>query len=269
MDRGGKRMQQEIAVEKVAASLKGDPSVMSIFLKGSMGRNEHDQHSDIDLYCLVEEGEEKAFLDRRLDHLKAYKELIFYDDIFIIAPQIIAIYEDWLHIDLFTVTEQTIQEKDFFTVLYDPGNLMEKYKDAQHLTITKEAFRDSVLDAAWFLFQYKKAADRGNHTWAVEMLRHSMRNVTSILLARYASERALLGLKTIHRDLPKGKQDKIVGIYEDMTPSQHMKAAFGIAGLLNDELQWIMEELREEDQQAGSFMKLMVGKGLKKGDEAY
>jgi predicted nucleotidyltransferase len=252
-------MRQEIAVEKVAASLKGDPIVRSIFLKGSMGRNEHDQYSDIDLYCLVDEEEEGAFLDRRLDHLRAYKELIFYDDIFIIAPQIVAIYEDWLHIDLFTVTAETIQEKDFFTVLYDPDNLMEKYNDAQHLTITKEAFRDSVLDAAWFLFQHKKAADRGNHTWAPEMLRHSMRNVTNILLARYASERALLGLKTIHRDLPKGKQDKIVGIYEKMTPSQHMKAAFGIASILKDELQWILEELSEEDQQAGSFMSLMVG----------
>jgi predicted nucleotidyltransferase len=258
MHRGGKKMRQEIAVEKVAASLKEDPSVMSIFLKGSMGRNEHDQHSDIDLYCLVKEAEEKEFLDRRIDHLKAYKELIFCDDIFIIAPQIIAIYNDWLHIDLFTVTEKTIQEKDFFTVLYDPDNLMEKYKDAQHLTITKEAFRDSVLDAAWFLFQHNKAADRGNHTWATEMLRHSMRNVATILLAGYASERALLGLKTIHRDLPNVKQDKILKIYELMTPSQHGRAAQYIAKLLKDELQWIQRKLGNEDQRTVSFMKLMV-----------
>ena len=121
-------MRQETAVEKVLESLRKDPSVRSVFLKGSMGRKEHDEHSDIDLYCLVKEGEEKEFLSRRLDHLKAYKDLIFHDDIFIIAPQIIAIYEDWLHIDLFTVTEKTLQEKDFFTVLYDPDNLMGKYE---------------------------------------------------------------------------------------------------------------------------------------------
>jgi predicted nucleotidyltransferase len=262
-------MRQETAVEKVAASLKADPSVRSIFLKGSMGRKEHDEYSDIDLYCLVEEGEEKEFLHRRLDHIKAYKKLIFYDDIFIIAPQIIAIYEDWLHIDLFTVTEKTIQEKDFFTVLYDPENLMKRYEAAQHLTITKEGFKDSVLDAAWFLFQYKKAAERGNHTWAPEMLRHSMRNVTTILLSRYAKNRALLGLKTIHRDLPQDKQDKVVEIYEMMTPTHHRKAACYIANLLNNELQWIQEVLDDEDAQTGSFMKLMVKTILKKEDGTY
>ncbi|WP_175991460.1 nucleotidyltransferase domain-containing protein [Bacillus sp. Marseille-Q1617] len=256
-------MRQEIAVEKVAASLKGDPRVRSIFLKGSMGRKEHDQYSDIDLYCLVDEREEKEFLERRIDHIKAYKDLLFYDDIFIIAPQIIAIYDDWLHIDLFTVTEKTIQEKDFFTVLYDPDNLMKKYETVQHLTITKGHFKDSVLDAAWFLFQYKKAAERGNHTWAPEMLRHTMRNVTTILLSRYARERALLGLKTIHRDLPQNIQDRVVGIYEQMTPSRHAAAAHEIASLLKGEYHWIQEELKDGEQETGSFMKLMVETVLK------
>ncbi|MEL3971942.1 nucleotidyltransferase domain-containing protein [Rossellomorea oryzaecorticis] len=259
-------MRQEIALEKVAASLKADPSVRSIFLKGSMGRDEHDEYSDIDLYCLVEEGKEKEFLHRRLDHIKAYKKLIFYDDIFIIAPQIIAIYEDWLHIDLFTVTEKTIQEKDFFKVLYDPENLMKKYEAAQHLTISKEGFKDSVLDAAWFLFQYKKAAERGNHTWASEMLRHTMRNLTTILLSRYARNRALLGLKTIHRDLPQEQQNEIVEIYEMMTPTHHKMAASYIANLLNNELQWIQKELDDEGLQTCSFMKLMVETILKKED---
>lgn len=261
-------MRQDSAVEKVTASLKGDPSVRSIFLKGSMGRKEHDQYSDIDLYCLVEESEEKEFLKRRLDHIKAYKDLYFYDDIFIIAPQIIAIYEDWLHIDLFTVTEKTIQGKDFFTVLYDPDNLMKKFETAQHLTITYGEFKDCVLDAAWFLFQYKKAAQRGNHTWAPEMLRHSMRNVITILLSRYARERALLGLKTIHRDLPQHIQALVVGIYEHMTPSSHCRAARGIANLLQGELHWIQEEINAEDQQTGAFMQLIVEQVLKNKEKS-
>ncbi|MGG4169149.1 aminoglycoside 6-adenylyltransferase [Rossellomorea vietnamensis] len=253
-------MRQEAAVEKVLGSLKKDPSVRSVFLKGSMGRKEHDEHSDIDLYCLVEEGEEKEFLTRRIDHLKAYKDLIFHDDIFIIAPQIIAIYEDWLHIDLFTVTETTIQEKDFFTVLYDPDNLMGKYESTQNLTVSKEQFEDNVLDAAWFLFQHQKAAARGNDTWAVEMLRHSMRSVTIILLSRYAKERAVLGLKTIHRDLPQERQDRVVEIYEAMTPSHHREAVRKIASLLESEFDWIREELGEGE--IVSFMRLMIGKVL-------
>ena len=253
-------MRQEMALEKVLESLKKDPSVRSVFLKGSMGRKEHDEHSDLDLYCLVREGEETEFLTRRLDHLKAYKDLIFHDDIFIIAPQIIAIYEDWLHIDLFTVTEKTFQEKDFFTVVYDPDNLMGKYESTQNLTISREQFKDNVLDAAWFLFQHQKSAARGNDTWAVEMLRHSMRNVTTILLSRYAEERAVLGLKTIHRDLPQEVQARVVEIYEEMTPSRHGEAARKIASLLENEFDWICGELGEGE--VTSFMGLMIGKVL-------
>ncbi len=223
-----------------------------------MGRKEQDEHSDINLYCLVEEVEEKEFLTHRLDHLKAYKDLFFHDDIFIIAPQIIAIYEDWLHIDLFTVTEKIIKEKDFFTVLYDHENLVGKYESTQNLTVSKEQFEDNVLDAAWFLFQHQKAAARGNDTWAVEMLWHSMRNVTTILLARYAKERAVIGLKTIHWDLPKERQDPVVEIYEKMTPSYHGEAARKIASLLKSEFDWMWGELGEGE--IALFMGMMIRK---------
>ena len=96
----------EEAVETLVASLKQDDLVQAIFLKGSMGRNEHDDYSDIDLYCLVDEEALAEFLPRRLNHIRAYKELLYFDDIHIIAPQILAVYENFVHLDLFTVTEE-------------------------------------------------------------------------------------------------------------------------------------------------------------------
>lgn len=86
-------LSQELAVEKICTSLKRDQDVLAIFLKGSMGRNEHDEHSDIDLYCLVNKEKEEQFLAKRLEHLKAYSNIIFHEDIFIIAPQIIAVFD--------------------------------------------------------------------------------------------------------------------------------------------------------------------------------
>ncbi|MGM0852567.1 MAG: hypothetical protein ACQEWI_08145 [Bacillota bacterium] len=93
------------------------------------------------------------------------------------------------------------------------------------------------------------------------MLRHSMRSVTIILLSRYAKERAVLGLKTIHRDLPKEMQDRVVEIYEEMTPSIHGDAVRKIASLLENEFDWIREELYEGE--VVSFMGLMIGKVLR------
>lgn len=42
------------ALEVLSTSLKQDKRVQAIFVKGSVGRGEQDEHSDLDLYCLVE-----------------------------------------------------------------------------------------------------------------------------------------------------------------------------------------------------------------------
>lgn len=159
----------EDALEVIVENLKKDSHVQAIFLKGSIGRDEHDKHSDIDLYCLVNEEDLDHFLPKRMAHLKTYNELLFHDDIFIVAPQIIAVYENLLHIDLFTVTESTLVQKDFMKVLYDPQHILEKYKHNQSLNLSNDEFQDAVDDVAWFLFQYKKSAERGNHIWASHM----------------------------------------------------------------------------------------------------
>ncbi|MFG6120147.1 nucleotidyltransferase domain-containing protein [Thalassobacillus sp. B23F22_16] len=250
-------MRQERAVQMIVDSLKRDSAVQSVFLKGSMGRQEHDEHSDIDLYCMVKEEEEKSFLSRRLDHLTSYREIIFYDDIFIIAPQIIAVYDDWLHIDLFTVTEESFQNKDYFTVLYDPENTMKYFEADQHLSLPKEEFHDHVLDVAWFLFQYKKASERGNDTWAVEMLRQVMRHLSYVVLHRYVPGRAMLGLKALPKSLPAKTYQEIKDIYEYMTPSSHRTAAKKIACLLNKERSEI-ETIIKEEKQTVDFLNRMV-----------
>lgn len=89
-----------------------------------------------------------------------------------------------------------------------------------------------------------------------------MRSVTIILLSRYAKERAVLGLKTIHRGLPEELQNRVVGIYEEMTPSRHEDAVRKIASLLESEFDWIREELGEGE--VASFMGLMIGRVLER-----
>jgi predicted nucleotidyltransferase len=189
------------ALEVLSNSLKQDKRVQAIFVKGSLGRGEQDQHSDLDLYCLVEEKDLDGFLQSRIHHLESYGKLLFHDDIFIVAPQILALYENMLHVDLFTVTEKTFIEKDFFKVIYDPANLLEKHKNTQNLRLSADEFQDAVDDIAWFLFQYKKSAARGNDLWSVNMLNQVMSHLSRVLLHRYKPERAQLGLKTVETSL--------------------------------------------------------------------
>ncbi|MGH2316249.1 nucleotidyltransferase domain-containing protein [Planococcus sp. SE5232] len=252
---------QEVAVEKITASLTKSPYVRAVFLKGSMGRDEHDEHSDIDLYCLVDKEQEKSFLAERLTHLQAYRPVLFQDDIFIIAPQLIAVFDDLLHIDLFTVTVESFTSKDFFRVVYDPENLLEQFTESQSLELNGAEYTDHVIDVAWFLFQYRKAAARGNGVWAVKMLWHVVEHLAKVLLYRYAPERAQLGLKTVSRSLPAAVFSEIEGISSLMTPADHVRAASRIKELLQREYSWIDEHVSRDNKMMPLLKKMIEIQG--------
>ena len=249
---------QEIATERITASLIKSPYVRAVFLKGSMGRNEHDEHSDIDLYCLVNQEHEELFLSERLIHLQSYRPVLFQDDIFIIAPQLIAVFDDLLHIDLFTVTVESFTPKDYFKVLYDPDGLLDQFMESQNLKLSKEEYKEHVIDVAWFLFQYRKASARGNGVWAVKMLSHVVEHLARVLLHRYAPDRAQLGLKTVSRSLPATVYAEIEEISNLMTPTDHEGAALHIRRLLAKEVDWIDEHVQDCDQAMPLLQKMIA-----------
>lgn len=250
-------LPQEFAVGKICESLKGDSLVRAVFLKGSMGRGEHDAQSDIDLYCLVNEEDLQEFLLNRAEHLRAYRDTILMDDIFIVAPQIIAVFDDLLHIDLFTVTKETFARGDHFKVLYDPDHLMDEFVGTQGLTLTEQEYRDDVLDVGWFLYQYRQSAARGNDIWSVKMLTNVVHHLGRVLLYRYAPERAKLGLKTIERSLPGDVVAELKEILEFITPEGHAQAVVRVGRMVEREYEWIRLQW-DENSQGMKFLRRMV-----------
>lgn len=250
-------MIQEDAVRAISQSLMEDKRVQAIFLKGSMGRGEYDEYSDVDLYCLVDEKDEEIFLTHRLKHLESYRKILFYEDFFIIAPQIIAVYDNLLHVDLFTVTEKSFKEKDFFQIIYDPERRLAKFESSQNLLLSLEEFSDCAYDVAWYLFQYHKANQRGNDLWSVELLHHVMVNLSKVLLHRYHPDRAQLGLKGLESLLPSIHLNKVKTIFKYKTIYSHNIAVNYLINLLNDEIDWIESNLGKSDQ-AGPFIRMMI-----------
>ncbi|WP_033541256.1 nucleotidyltransferase domain-containing protein [Planococcus sp. CAU13] len=257
-------LQQELALEKICLSLKRDNLVKAIFLKGSMGRGEHDEYSDIDLYCLVGKDDEELFLEKRLDHIKAYRDIIFYDDIYIIAPQIIAVFDNLLHLDLFTVTEENFTEKDYFKVLHDPDNLLEQFIETQSLEVSDSEFSDSATDIAWFLFQYKKAIERGNDIWAVRMLTNVMEHLARVLLYKHCPGRAQLGLKTLNQSLPNHVLMEVEAIFEHITPRNHAIAFSKIRHLLEKECEWILSQVSDRSLVEALLREMIKSRPLSK-----
>ncbi|WP_449620439.1 nucleotidyltransferase domain-containing protein [Robertmurraya sp. Marseille-Q9965] len=250
-------MIQDGAVEGITQSLIQDERVQAVFLKGSMGREEYDEFSDVDLYCLVEEEHLDDFLKDRIRHLESYRKIMFFEDFFIIAPQIIAVFDNLLHVDLFTVTEKTFKEKDFFKVLYDPDGVLTQFKPTQNLCLSEAEFDGCTYDVAWFLFQYRKARMRGNDLWAVAMLQQVLINFSKVLLHRYRPERAQLGLKALSPLLLPNQLEEVKVIFNNNTPDTHKKAVEHLMRFLEKEIEWIEDKL-DKRSQAGPFLTMMI-----------
>ncbi|WP_337874363.1 nucleotidyltransferase domain-containing protein [Exiguobacterium sp.] len=212
-------MKQQEAIQLITERLKQDEAVQAIFLKGSFGRGEADEHSDIDLYVMVHPDEEASFLSRRLEHLNAYRPILLKDEIHIVAPQLIVVFDDFLHLDLFTVTQDTLNHQDSIHVIYDPQQRLARH--ATSLQLDEVAISDHAFDTVWFFFQYTKSRNRGNDIWAAEMLRQGMFHFAYVLAAHHTPDRASLGLK----DMTQRQEIDLHPFYDQLTPANHEKAA--------------------------------------------
>lgn len=212
-------MRQAEAIERLTHSLRKDSAVQAIFLKGSFGRGEADEHSDIDLYVMVDKEHLALFLTKRRHHAQTYRPILLEDDIHIVAPQLIIVYDNFLHLDLFTVTIDTLNHQDEIQVLYDPQQLLHNHENS--LRLDEDSLYSHAFDTVWFFFQYTKSRGRGNDIWAVEMLRQGMIHFSHVLAAHHSPERASLGLK----DVSQRGNVNLTSFYERLTPARHPEAA--------------------------------------------
>ncbi|MGE7913916.1 nucleotidyltransferase domain-containing protein [Lysinibacillus xylanilyticus] len=74
-------MKLDHIVDVLLESLKDDQYIEAVFLRGSIARDEHDEFSDIDMYCVVKEENIEVFLPNRIKPINAYKKTLFVDDI--------------------------------------------------------------------------------------------------------------------------------------------------------------------------------------------
>ena len=84
-----------------------------------MGKGDGDQDSDVDLYCLVHEEDLDDRFRKRLYYLRHYQELLYWSEANFVAPQIVAVFSNGLHLDLYTVTLNTLQQTDMIKIIYD------------------------------------------------------------------------------------------------------------------------------------------------------
>jgi hypothetical protein len=200
---GGLRLQQWRAIERVMEAAKSCAEVKAIFLKGSLATGRTDQYSDVDFYCLVSDTDLAAFLDKRLDLLRSYRPLLFYSHSDFVGPQIVAVFDDGLHFDLYTVTEQRFPLAGPTRVLYDPHGLLSQYLARQQTHALSPADLIENFNSFTFsLLEFVTAWQRGDRCWAYRLASHLSGHLALALRHRYDPDQGQLGMKRLEPVLP-------------------------------------------------------------------
>ncbi|MCL2170152.1 MAG: hypothetical protein FWB74_09040 [Defluviitaleaceae bacterium] len=195
-------MKRYDAIEAVKNAISAEGLADALFLKGSIAKGTDDDWSDVDFYAAVSPENFDAFLARRIHYIEAYKPLIYWSNVNHVGPQIVGVFEDGLHFDLYTVPTGAIPQTGEIKPLYDPAGILASYSTAP-LSVTSEEIIRAIHSFTFVLVEFEAAFHRGDTIWATR-LSHALLGELSIVLRHlHDPQNAQLGLKGIHKVIPK------------------------------------------------------------------
>ncbi len=250
-------MRQSEAIERITPFLIADEAVKAIFLKGSMARDENDKFSDIDLYCLVLEDKIDIFLTKRIDYIQQYRPLIFTREVNHVGPQLVGVFDNGLHIDLYVLTYDSMNTTDQIKILYDPENLLCEYK-SKPLSITEEALVDYFDDISFLMLEFEAAYCRNDLIYSSRLGGHIYAYLSIILRYMYEPNNAKIGLKGLSKKINKSKLYKLSNAMDLLGPSYLPEGVKVLIEIIDE----ILEELPKEtsDKVNKIFLNTMFNK---------
>ncbi|MCL2854979.1 MAG: hypothetical protein FWE21_05105 [Defluviitaleaceae bacterium] len=240
-------MDRYKAIKIVGDEILKDGLVEALFLKGSIARGVDDDYSDVDMYAAVTPENREEFLGNRIQYMEKYLPMIYYTESNFVGPQIVGVFEDLLHFDLYTVDADNIPQTDNIKVIYDKAGILATYTPAP-LGYSDNQLAKMVDSFAFTMLEYYIAHSRGDAVWAARLFSHQAAVVGVVARHVYDKDTAQLGLKGLGKILPPG-------LYQKLQAAQNMAT---LAKLL-DEL--VPNEIRINTNQK-FFQKMLeeVGK---------
>lgn len=211
-------MKQFDSINTILPFIIEDSAVNAVFLKGSLASTEYDEYSDVDMYCLVNEDELTSFLARRLEYMSKYRPLIYYSEANFVGPQIVGVFDNGLHFDLYTVTLSSLKATGDIKVLYDPNELLINYK-AQSFRISDDQLIEHINNIAFTLLEFEAAYNRNDLVWASRLASHIFGYLSIIIRHQCDPENALLGMKRLNNYLAPDKYKKIADAIDLIGPT--------------------------------------------------
>jgi len=185
------------AIDVISKKVIEDNLCDAILLKGSIGRGDDDEYSDVDMYLIVSPEKRDVVLEKRTEYLSAYGEMIYLEDVNFGLPQKVAIYVNGLHVDLYTAQMDQLDAKDPIKVWYDPKGVFANYTYCRE-NMTEEKVAEYFKEVLYSFVEADAAFKRKNYAWTAKIMSNAIAMTAVLLRYLYDKKYAFLGLKKIN-----------------------------------------------------------------------
>lgn len=236
-------MKRYDAIKAVTEEIQKGGLAESLFLKGSIARGEDDEYSDVDLYVVVDEENFEAFLAKRIDYLEKYKPLINWVEVNFVGPQIVGIFEDALHFDLYTVKPDAIPQTGVMKVIKDAKGLLKDYQE-EPLRLTDEQLDKIISEFIYMFIEIEATYGRGDLLRCVTLFHMNYSHLGLLTRYVYDERSSLLGNKSMYKVIPEDIHEQHLEMLEHATPTHILTAT----KMMLQQFETIMEQLPEDVQ---------------------
>ena len=256
-------MKRYEAIKAVSEAILQDGLVEALLLKGSIARGEDDDYSDVDLYAVVAEENFDDFLSRRIGYLEQYRPLINWVEVNFVGLQIVGIFDDALHFDLYAVKPDAIPQTGAMKSLYDSKGLLANYQN-KPLSLTNEELTRWINNFTYLLTEIEATYMRGDLLRCFALFSDEYDVVSLLTRHVYEPENSLLGNKGMYKVIPREVEQEYLEILELATPSNIIVATKRLLKLFEQTLLQLPTEVQSAMNQ--EFYELMSSKIYGLGD---
>ena len=211
-------MKRYDAIKAVSDAILQDGLAEALFLKGSIARGEDGDYSDVDLYVVVTEDNFVAFLTRRIEYLEQYRPLVNWVEVNFVGPQIVGIFDDALHFDLYAVKPDAIPQTGAMKVLHDPDGMLADYQN-KPLSLTNEELTRWINNFTYLLTEIEATYMRGDLLRCCTLFSDEYDVVSLLIRHIYDPQNSLLGNKGLYKVISIKIHEELLVILELATPS--------------------------------------------------
>lgn len=191
---GGQPVRTYKAIEILSKQIIHEGLCDAIILKGSIGRGDDDEFSDVDMYLIVDETKIDQVMIKRRSYLESYKEIVYLSEANFGLQQLIAIFVDGLHVDLYVATQEQLLHTDPIKVYYDPKGIFVNYTWQRDEFSVDEIVR-CFEETLYYFVEADSAYLRKNYAWTACIMDSSIANAAVLLRYSYDKIFTFLGLK--------------------------------------------------------------------------